>query len=86
MVDDASGAEYPNRGVYVEIREPEFLSFAEPDVDMLTSSTFTDLGDGRTEIRIHQTNVPAMYRSPEAQAGFNSSIDRLEAHLATLTA
>ena len=25
---------------------------------MTTTSTFTDLGDGRTEVRIHQINVP----------------------------
>ncbi len=29
---------------------------------MTTASTFTDLGDGRTGVVIHQTNMPAMYR------------------------
>jgi hypothetical protein len=51
---------------------------------MTTTSTFVDLGDGRTEVRIHQTNVPEMYATPEAQAGFNSSLDRFEAYLATV--
>ena len=51
---------------------------------MTNTSTFTDLGNGRTEVVIHQRNVPAMFRSPEAQAGFNASLDRFAAYLATL--
>ena len=85
MVDDASGAEYPNEGTYVTVDEPETLAFIEEGSGMLTTSTFADLGDGRTEVTIHQTNVPMMYLSPEAEAGFRSSLDRLDAHLATLT-
>jgi uncharacterized protein YndB with AHSA1/START domain len=86
MVNDADGAEYPSRGVYVEVVEPERLVWTEPDVEggMTTTSTFTDLGDGRTEVFVHQTNVPEMYRSPEAQAGMQSSFDRFVAYLATL--
>jgi uncharacterized protein YndB with AHSA1/START domain len=82
MVDDASGAEYASKGIYIDVVEPELLSWHEPDADMTTTSTFEDLGNGRTRVVIHQTNVPAMYRTPEAQAGFNSSLDRLAAHLA----
>jgi uncharacterized protein YndB with AHSA1/START domain len=86
MVNDDDGAEYPSRGVYVEVVEPERLVWTEPDVEggMTTTSTFTDLGDGRTEVFVHQTNVPEMYRSPEAQAGMQSSFDRFVAYLATL--
>ena len=86
MVNDANGEEYPSRGVFVEVVEPEQLVWTEPDVEggMTTSSTFTDLGDGRTEVFIHQTNVPEMYRTPEAQAGMQSSFDRFAAYLATL--
>jgi uncharacterized protein YndB with AHSA1/START domain len=86
MVNDADGSEYPSHGVYVEVDVPSRLSWTEPDVEggMLTSVTFDDLGDGRTEVVIHQTNVPEMYRSPEAQAGFNSSLDRFAAYISTL--
>jgi uncharacterized protein YndB with AHSA1/START domain len=86
MVNDADGAEYPMRGVYVEFDAPNKLSWSEPDVEggMMTSVTFKDLGDGRTEVVIHQTNVPEMYRSPEAQEGFNSSLDRFAAYIRTL--
>ena len=87
MVNDETGDEYPSRGVFVEIIEPERIVWTEPGVEggMMNSSTFTDLGDGRTEVFIHQTNVPEMYRSPEAQAGFQSSLDRFADYLATLT-
>ena len=74
------------RAVFVEIVEPERIVFTEPDVEggMTTSITFTDLGDGRTEVFIHQTNVPEMYLTPEAQAGMQSSFDKFAAYLATL--
>jgi hypothetical protein len=49
-----------------------------------TTSTFSDLGGARTEVRIQQTNVPAAFRSPEAQAGFTTSLDRFAAYLAAL--
>ncbi len=47
----------------------------------MNRSTFTDLGDDRTEVRIHQTNVPAMFRTPEAQAGMANSLDRFADYL-----
>jgi uncharacterized protein YndB with AHSA1/START domain len=87
MVDDATGAEYPMRGVFVEIKEPEKLVWTEPGVEggMTTRIVFNDLGDGRTETVTHQTNVPEMYRNPESQAGMESSIDRFADYLATRT-
>ena len=85
MVNDADGSEYPSRGVFVELVEPERLVWTEPDSGMTTTSTFVQLDDGRTEVRIHQTNVPEMFRTADAQAGFNSSLDRFAAYLATLT-
>jgi uncharacterized protein YndB with AHSA1/START domain len=85
MVNDENGEQYPSRGVYTEIDPPEKLAWTEPDYGMTTTSTFVDLGDGRTEVRIHQTNVPEQFATPEAQAGFNSSLDRFETYLARLT-
>ena len=84
MVDDATGSEYASKGVYTEIDPPERIAWTDPDGGMTTTSTFVDLGDGRTEVRIHQTNVPAMFSTEEAQAGFNSSLDRFDAHLASI--
>ena len=85
MVNDADGSEYPSRGVFVEVVEPERLVWTETDSGMTTTSTFVQLDDGRTEVRIHQTNVPEMFRTADAQAGFKSSLDRFAAYLATLT-
>jgi uncharacterized protein YndB with AHSA1/START domain len=86
MVNDADGSRYPTRSVFVEVVEPERLVWSEPDSGVTTTSTFRDLGDSRTEVRIHQVNVPEAFRSPQAQAGFTSSLDRFAAYLASLTA
>ena len=84
MVNDETGEEYPTRGVFVEVVEPEKLVWTEPELGITNTSTFTDLGDGRTEVRIHQTNLPEQFATPEAREGFNSSLDRFAAYLATL--
>jgi uncharacterized protein YndB with AHSA1/START domain len=86
MVNDASGDEYPMRGVFVEVVAPERLVWTEADVEggMTTAVTFIDNGDGTTDTIAHQTNVPPMYRGEDAQAGMQTSFDRFEAYLATL--
>lgn len=86
MVNDADGTEYPSKGVFVEVVEPERLVWTEDDINMTTTSTFTDLGGSRTEVRIHQVNVPVEFRNSEAQAGFRSSLDRFAAYLAEVLA
>jgi hypothetical protein len=48
---------------------------------VMTTSTFRDLGGTRTELRIRQANAPEGYRSPEARAGFATSLDRFAAYL-----
>ena len=48
---------------------------------MTVTATFTDLGEARTQVDIRQSNVPAAFRSPEAQAGFLTSLDRFAAYL-----
>ena len=50
---------------------------------MTTTSTFTDLGGHRTEVRIRQAKVPEPLRGPEARAGFLTSLDRFAAYLGT---
>lgn len=82
MVNDSDGTEYASTGVYTEIDPPSTLAWRE-DGGVLCTTTFTEVGDGRTEVRIHQSDVPAMYLAPEAQAGFRSSLDRFAAYLAT---
>jgi uncharacterized protein YndB with AHSA1/START domain len=86
MVNDQNGEEYPMRGVFVEFDPPRAFSFTEADVagGMTTSIVFNDLGDGRTETVTHQTNVPVMLMSPEAQAGLETSFVKFDEYLTTL--
>jgi uncharacterized protein YndB with AHSA1/START domain len=84
MINDADGSEYPARATYVEVTEPERLVWKEALSNMTVTVTFADLGEGRTELRIHQTNVPETFRSPEAQASFLTSLDRFAAYLVQL--
>jgi uncharacterized protein YndB with AHSA1/START domain len=86
MVNDADGSKYTMRAEYVEIVEPERLVWTEPGTGVTTTSTFVDLGGARTEIRIHQANVPEAFRGPEARAGFSTSLDRFAAYLGKLSA
>jgi uncharacterized protein YndB with AHSA1/START domain len=84
MVNDADGSRYPTRAVYVEVVEPERLVWNEVHSGMTVTSTFRDLGDSRTEVRISQVNVPEAARSEQARAGFSSSLDRLSGYLQAL--
>jgi uncharacterized protein YndB with AHSA1/START domain len=84
MVNDADGSEFPTRAIYDEVRAPERLVWTDPDSGMRVTSDFVELADGRTEVHIHQINVPEAITSAEAQAGFLSSLDRFADYLATL--
>jgi uncharacterized protein YndB with AHSA1/START domain len=86
MVNDADGSQYPTRAVFTEVTEPSRIVWTEPDVEggMTTALTFIDLGNGRTRVETLQTNVPEMYRSPEATAGMQTSFDRFAAYVSTL--
>jgi len=88
MVNDADGSQYTMRAVFLEVARPVKLVWSEPDVEggMVTTITFTDLGGGRTEVITHQTNVPARYTSPDAQAGFETSLRRFGEYIASLAA
>jgi uncharacterized protein YndB with AHSA1/START domain len=86
MVNDANGEEYPNHGFFVVFDAPSRIAFSETGgaEGMMTSIEFIDLGDGRCETISTQTNVPAMYRTPEAQAGMNAAIARGAAYIESL--
>ena len=88
MVNDADGTSYGMKAVYAEVSRPDRLVWIEAGVEggMRTEITFHDLGDGRTEVVTHQTNVPAAYLSAEAQAGFATSLDRFDTYVAMLEA
>lgn len=76
IVNDRSGSEHTMRAVYVEVDPPSRLIWREVESGMLTTLTFDDLGDGRTEVVTRQTGVPPQYRDRRARAGWESSLDR----------
>ncbi len=84
MVNDTDGSTYAMRAIFDEVTAPERIVWTEPASGMTTTSTFTDLGGSRTEVRIHQVKVPEAFRSPEARAGFSTSLDKFADYLATL--
>jgi len=69
---------------FTEVVPPQRLAWVEPASGMHTTSTLDDLGDGSTAVVIHQRYVPQALRAPEARAGFLTSLDKLERHLARL--
>jgi uncharacterized protein YndB with AHSA1/START domain len=76
---------YLMAAAFTDVVPPERLAWVEPATGMHTTSTFADLGDGTTEVVIHQRHVPEPMRTPQARAGFLTSLDKLEQHLARLT-
>lgn len=86
MRSDNDGSEYLMRATYHTVDRPATLGWTEEGSGMVTSISFIDLGDERTEVITRLVNVPAAYRAPEAQAGFATSLDRCAAYVAELVA
>lgn len=86
MVSLADGAQYTMRAVFLTIDRPTRLAWREADVEggMITTITFSDLGDGQTEVVTHQTNVPSLYVSADARAGFETSLRRFDEYVTSL--
>ena len=74
-INDEDGSEMVNEGIYSEIVAPERLAFGEAVV------TFTDLGDGRTEMSFRTTIEADVALTERARGGLNSAFERLEEHL-----
>ena len=81
MVNESDGGTYTMRAVYVEVERPDRLVWRDVDSDMLTTITFDDLHDGRTEVVTHQSRVPAPIASPQARSGFVTSLDRFDTYI-----
>ena len=81
-VSDEDGTEMSSYGVYREVVEPERLVFDEPaegswHEGAVSVATFTDLGDGRTEMIVHTTVHTTDDMRGVAEAGMKGSFDRL---------
>jgi uncharacterized protein YndB with AHSA1/START domain len=88
MVNNSDGSSYTMRAVYREVLRPERLVWTEPAVEggMTTTITLADLGNGRTEVVTHQTNVPPPMSDPAARQGFESSLRRFADYVDSLAA
>lgn len=84
MINSTDGSRYRMQATYVEISPPERLVWTEAGSGMTTTVTFVDHGPTRSEVLIRQTNVPVPAQSPEARAGFLTSLDRFTTYLANL--
>jgi uncharacterized protein YndB with AHSA1/START domain len=85
-VSDDDGTEMTTQGVYREVVEPERLVFEEPAEDSwhegaVSVATFTDLGDGRTEMAVQTTIQTTDEMRATAEAGMAGTFDRLAEHL-----
>lgn len=85
IVSDADGSTYATRSVFLEVAEPERLVWQEAHTGMTVHVTLAGLPDGRTELHIHQTNVPESVRLPENQVGFKTSLDKFAGYLEQLS-
>jgi uncharacterized protein YndB with AHSA1/START domain len=84
MVGD--GRSYRMVATFTDVVPPERLAWVEPATGVRTTGTLTEVGDGSTEILIHQQHVTEAMLTPQARAGFATSLDKLEDHLAHLLA
>ena len=80
------GVEMAVEGTYREVVEPERLVLEE-DAETnwhdgsVSEVTLTDLGDGRTELVLRATIHTSAEGARDAEAGMNSTLDRLAGHL-----
>jgi uncharacterized protein YndB with AHSA1/START domain len=80
------GAEMPMEATFRDVAEPERLVVHERAEDSwhegaLTEVTFTDLGDGRTELTLRSRINTTEAMRPPAEAGMAQSLDRLAEHV-----
>jgi uncharacterized protein YndB with AHSA1/START domain len=78
-INEETGAEMPLEAVYRDVVPPERLSFG--DEGSVATVTFTDLGDGRTEMRFRTTIEASEELHRAAAGGLASAFDRLAEHL-----
>ena len=86
-VCDEDGAEMATEGVYREVVEPERLVFEEAaegawHEGAVTTVTFADLGDGKTQMVFRATILTTAEGLDTAAAGLAGAFDRLATRLA----
>jgi uncharacterized protein YndB with AHSA1/START domain len=82
------GSRFDDNGHFQEVVEHQRLAFGGdvPNMDLLKSAytevTFTDLGDGRTEVFVVSTMMAADIMPEMARQGWSSQFDKLDELLA----
>jgi uncharacterized protein YndB with AHSA1/START domain len=87
MVDDATGARYPNRGTVVEVDPPARLvwsddGFADGSGRGTATVTFTEVDAGTTTLRVHIVADFADDVRAGAEQGWGSQLSKLADFLA----
>jgi uncharacterized protein YndB with AHSA1/START domain len=85
VMREPDGADYPFRGVYQDVAEPQRIVFTAilddaPDHEMLTAVTFVDRG-GKTRLTVRQTVPRSEAHARGQQQGWSESLDRLADYL-----
>ena len=70
---------------FTDVVPEELLAWTDSTTGVHTTGVLADFPGGKTVVSIRQRHVPEYMRSPEARAGWVTSLDKLEEHLARLT-
>lgn len=82
IVNDRDGTRHLMKAVYETVDPPSLVSWREVTSRMVTTLVFVELGDGTTEVITHQRQVPDGFDTPEARAGWATSLDRFAEYVA----
>ena len=86
MINDRTGAAHTMKAVYLEIRQPQYLSWREVSSGMVTELEFIERGDATTEVITTQRGLPPAMSSPEARAGWRTALERNAGYIAAVAA
>ena len=91
MVDDATGARYPNSGTFLEVEPPARLIWSDdgfPDGSGKGTAivTFTEVDASTTTLTVHLDADFSETVRAGAELGWGTQLDKLVEHLAALQA
>ncbi len=91
MVDDATGARYPNSGTFLEVEPPARLvwsddGFADGSGKGTATVTFTEVDASTTTLKLHLLADFSDTVRAGAEQGWGTQLDKLVNHLAAMQA
>jgi uncharacterized protein YndB with AHSA1/START domain len=89
MVDDATGARYPNSGTFVEVEPPARLvwsddGFADGSGKGTATVTFTEVDASTTTLKVHLLADFSDTVRAGAEQGWGTQLDKLVNHLSAM--